>query len=674
MSEVEFTPEMRIEAEERVINALPAVIPEKGLIAGFSNVTPEDTRLHKLYDNEHFPLGFTYLTHGVCGVVEIALANSKKAGADKDFCLGIARVYRAIAAFIGRHVPVLENMINDTDDPAEKLRLSRMLKNVTVLASGKPETFEQAVQLVWFMYRIRSLDRGACIGRLDVRLGRFYDEDKKAGRITEDQALALICELWERINETGSGDTLINVMVGGKNPDGSDASSDVSVLMLKASRIVRKTEPHINVRYHKNIRPDLMEETYKVQLMGHGQAAVYNDEVIIPTLLSHGIPEEYAYRYTNDGCTEITFDGLSNIKFNHTDVVSAFELALNNGKKTPKKKIDIPYVAKTHAAKDRKADTVEGFESGDTDSLSTFDEFFEIFIKQYEFQIKDKVDSLCRLHSRIHSVEPPYTLQGTFETVLERGRPMGDGGAGCNCYMTFIGSIPTAADCLAAIKKTVFDEKRYTIPQIKEALAANFEGYEAMRARLLAAPKFGNDDDYVDLIAAQIVTRAIDYMDKLEKENGIYVAPAIVGWKFLQEAYDVGATPDGRKYGDPIAEHYCPTPGKAVKGPTAIINSVTKAPIHRAGGVAATHISLPMSLTADEKGGIELLRAINLAAVEKGIVMMAIAFYDVETLKKAQIEPEKYPDLIVRVWGFSARFIDLCKEMQNHVISRVTNQ
>ncbi len=666
------TPEERIEIEANVIKNLPVCIPAKGMIVGFANINIDKAREHRLYDNFHYPLGTSYLTRGVLGVAEKAKENAEKYPDNKEFFLGIERVYREISDFIARHQYPLEEMLKVADSKSEIERLERILTNIRVLAKGKPQTLEQAVQLIWFMYRIRSINRGSCIGRLDVRLGSFYKNDIKNGMTTEEKAFDLICELWERINETGSGDTLINVMVGGKNADGSDASNDLSVLMLKASRKVRKTEPHINVRYHKNIRPDLMEEAYRVQLMGHGQAAVYNDDVIIPNLLAHGISEECAYNYTNDGCTEITFDGMSDIHFNHLDVVSTFELALNNGKKTPKNKKPVPYVSKDHKAKEYMASVKEDYKSGETDSLNDFEEFFEIFMDQYGYQITDKCMSLHRQCMRRGGNEPPYALQGTFENVLNTGKPMMKGGMNTTCYMLFLGSIPTAADCLAAIKENVFDKKRYTIPQIKEALAANFEGYEVMRAHLLASPKFGNDDDYVDLISARIVDRAIDIMDKLSSEYGMYFAPALVGWRFIQEAHDVGATPDGRKYTDPIAEHYCPTPGRAINGPTAIINSVTKAPLYRAGGVAATHISLPMSLTKNEESGLALLRAIHIAAFERGIVMMATAFYDAELLRKAQCNPEQYPDLIVRVWGFSARFIDLCKEMQDHVISRVS--
>ena len=192
-----------------------------------------------------------------------------------------------------------------------------------------------------------------------------------------------------------------------------------------------------------------------------------------------------------------------------------------------------------------------------------------------------------------------------------------------------------------------------------------------MRRILLNYPKFGNDIDEVDQIAADLVDKFCEYIDDFNTQNNILIVPDLIGWKFLEESYGISATFDGRKYADPIAEHYCATPGRALNGPTAIINSIGKAKLYKACGVAAVHISLPRKLADTKEESLQVLRVLVEAAKEKGLLMLNIAIYDVEKLRQAQLDPEHNEDVIVRVWGYSAKFVDLCKEMQEHVISRV---
>ena len=205
-------------------------------------------------------------------------------------------------------------------------------------------------------------------------------------------------------------------------------------------------------------------------------------------------------------------------------------------------------------------------------------------------------------------------------------------------------------------------------------MRADFKGYEGMQKELLSAPKFGNGIDEVDMLAADIADRFCDWLDEYRSLTGFAVMPALLGWRFLEEAHGIAATPDGRNYADPIAEHYCATPGKAVNGPTAHISSIAKAKkaISRAVGVSAVHMTLPSGIQKSENGK-EIIDGLVRSACASGLSQMNIAVYDADTLRKAQAEPEKYQDIVVRVWGYSARFVSLCKEMQEHVISRISN-
>ncbi|MBR5296200.1 MAG: hypothetical protein IKU24_06380, partial [Clostridia bacterium] len=436
--------------------------------------------------------------------------------------------------------------------------------------------------------------------------------------------------------------------------------------------------PHINVRYHEGMKEEVREEMLRLQLLGHGQGPMYNDDVIIPRMLQVGIPEEIAYAYSNDGCTEVVLEGNAGIDFFHVDAVATFELAFNNGlwaNRTYREKVK--YWKNDQVAKFYTPDAVPGFASGRIEDCENYEEFYKMFLLQYKFQLRYQSEKLFRKYQdRMAGGVSSLLMNGTFDFVLESGKDVIRDGFPQQWYMMFSGSIPTVADCLVAIKKLVFEEKIYTVAQIKEAIRVNFDGYEEMRQKMISQPKFGNDLDEVDLIASDIASYFCTCLEEYGKESGFVIHPALLGWRFLEEAYGIAATPDGRKYGDPIAEHYCATPGKAVKGPTAHILSIAKAKdaLSKSIGVGAVHISLPFHIGKDENEKMAILDSLEKTAFLGGLNQMNVAFYDVDLLRKAQKDPENHKDVIVRVWGYSARFVDLCREMQDHVISRVENQ
>jgi len=656
----------------QVLAALPVTVPAEGSLAGFAGEYMVPDQPMFMGDNYHYPMGTAYLKFGVVGVSRRAAASAKNVTDDRNRELleGIAQVYEAIAAWIARYADAVDAAAG------EDTRLKRMGENLHRLAKGAPVHFHEALQLTYLMWKIRCLNKpGADIGRLDVHLRSFFEADIASGYTTEDEVLEQLVDFWNLLNKNDSGDTLINVMVGGRNPDGSDAGSRLSVLMLEATKRCKKSEPHINVRVHPSLRPDIYRAMLEVQLMGQGQATVYNDEVIIPSLINFGIPEELACCYTNDGCTEIMLDGYSGIDFAHVDAVATFELAFNNGdwaERTYRKPVS--YFHKDGAVNFYTPDCAPGFASGKPEKCRTFAEFYEMFLKQYAFQVRRNCAVLKRIEDdRQIGAYTSVFLNGTYDYILESGQDILRGGFPFAAYMMFAGSIPTVADCLMAVKELVFDRKLYTVEQIKEAIRVNFEGYEIMRRQMAACPKFGNDIDEVDELAADIANHFCGWLEDYRKETGFAIMPALLGWRFLEEAHGIAATPDGRRYADPIAEHYCATPGKAACGPTALVNSIAKAKeaISKAVGVCAVHVTLPRNLGNSDEESLIVLDGLVSAAISGGLNQMNIAIYDEALLRKAQQDPENHQDVIVRVWGYSARFVDLCKEMQDHVISRV---
>lgn len=655
---------------------LPVVIPQKGVIAGFAKEYVPTFKKPFAHDNYHYPMGTAFLKYGICGIAKKAEENAArtKSDAQKELLSGIATTYYEIAAYLQRYVTEASERIQLTDSADEQARLAVIRENMRVLSTEKPQTFLQGVQLYYIMWKLRAMKSiGADLGRLDMHLFPLFQNDMEEGRLTEDTALDILCEFYERLNENNSGDTLTNISVGGMTPDGTDASNRLSVLMLLATAKVRKTEPHLNVRYHSKTRKDLIDAMLEVQYMGHGQGSTYFDETVIPALIQAGIPAEVAYAYTNDGCTEITFDGYSNIELSHIDAVATLETTVNNGAYIPRPYfVPIRYFHKNDSERIYKPDVFYGYETGNVEECETFEAFYQCFLKQFRYQVFGRSQKLLdNFLRRRESGATSLLLSGTFDFVLENGIDLCRGGFPVEYHQLFSGSLTTVADCLCAIKKAIYEEKRYTWAELKDATANNFEGQEVMRQILLHYPKFGNDIDEVDLIAADLAEKFCDYLDEFSKEKQFLIVPCLLGHRYLEEAHGIAATFDGRKYGYPIAEHYCATPGRAINGPTALINSIGKTNLSRACGVATVHVSLPRRLADTKEQSLEILHTLVLTAKEKGFNMINISIYDVNILKEAQKHPEQYEDVIIRVWGFSARFIDLCREMQDHVISRV---
>ena len=658
----------------KVLRELPTILPSRGVIVGFAREHTVPFQDMFLNDNYHFPMGTAFLKLGVLGIAEKAEQSAARVEAPerKELLNSIGEVYRAVAAYFIR----LADAAASEASHGDTARYQRMERNLRALAAHAPQSFEQALQLYYLLWKLRCLNSFCSdLGRLDVHLRPYFERDLAQGTLTEQEAQNLLCEFWEKLNENNSGDTLINVMVGGSNPDGSDAGSRLSVLMLRATLLTKKTEPHINVRIHPKLNPEIYQTMLQVQLMGHGQATVYNDEIVIPNLIKFGVPKELAYSYVNDGCTEIMLDGYSGIDFAHIDAVATFELAFNDGAwascdyRTP-----VQYWHKDCPAIYYTPDAVPGYSAGRAEDCGSFAEFFELFLRQYAFQVRNKAEFLRRMESdRLLGGKASVLLNGTYDYVLDSGLDVLRGGFPFADYMMFSGSIPTVADCLMAVKKLVFTEKRYTIAQLKQAIAVNYEGYEDMRQCLLDAPKFGNDIDEVDLLAADIAAHFCQWLDDYRKQTGFAILPALLGWRFLEEAHGIAATPDGRKYAEPIAEHYCATPGRAVNGPTALLRSIGKAKdaIVKAVGVCAVHVTLPRNLGSNDEESLAILDALVSGAFANGLNQMNIAIYDAELLRQAQRDPANHKDLIVRVWGYSARFVDLCPEMQEHVIRRI---
>lgn len=651
-------------------------IPDHGIFAGPIHpvrpmVEAGQIRIQDLgWDNAHFPLDYRLLMQeGIPGV--IARASAPRQGATPSQQMYrelIAECWSRIREYVRQHGE--SALARAAEMPEEAERLKRMAFNCLELTRHAPETFEQGLQLFWFIWRLRS-NYTSCIGRMDVHLQSLYERDVPQ-RISRKDALDLLCELWEKLNEVYSGDTLMNLMVGGVDAAGEDVSSDLSVLIMEATMRVAKPEPHINVRIHAGSQADFLDTAARLIAMGQGQGVLYYDENIIPNLVDRGVPLEYARQYANDGCTEITFDGLSGIWFWQMETVKSLELALFRGQENP----STPFKPFTKWAHFQKQDVYHtrltlGHDSGDFSQMTSFDEVYAAFLDQYGYQIDRYMNVLAQEVLKNADESAFHTspiVAGLNEKTLDTGVDPMRGGWPVPNYQLLSGSIPTLADALYAIREGVFTRGICTMGELIHALSVDFEGYEDLRLSLKKLPKFGNDIDAVDQLAADLAAFFCQRVEDYPTPLGVKPFPGIYNIDFNTYAGSIGATPDGRKGGDLICEHYSPTPGNAKNGPTAVIQSAAKADLKRGCASSPLYLVLPRGLGAVNAG---LISRMMKSCGEAGLPVVSISVYDRSVLEDAILHPEKHEDLVVRVWGFNARFIDLDDGLKRHVMNRI---
>lgn len=664
-----------VQSQQEVFQSYDIHIPQSGLLAGLHKPVFSKNLFKNAFgeDNVHFPMGDAVLKYGVQGVLELT---AKRTAEDTEetavYRQAVHGVYIGVREFILKHMDRALEMKKER--PEDAGRLQKIADNCQALAQGRPGNFIQALQLFWFMYLLRRPFGGGCIGRLDQKLYPFCKKELDEGTWDREEAMGAVMQFYGYLNEIRTGDTLRNLMLSGQDESGRDQTNELTWLFLEAYERTGDAEPHLNVRLHPGSPKELKDACVRMLSEGKGQPTLYFDRWIMPAMEKAGIIHADACRYANDGCTETVIDGRSHIAFWQHEMVKTVELTMFNGEENP----SIYPVSMRKNSKDMPEFTPEtglltGFRSGEIENMDIFDDFLSAFKAQLWFQLDRELETIGR---KIHEDETvtmtsPF-LAGTFEDCLITGRdPLRGGGFSVYDYQLLSGTVTTAADSLRAIEYCVFEKKYCTLNELREAMAVDFEGHEPLRQRLLHAPKYGCGEERVDELAAWISRLFIDRVDAYRTESGKRVWPGLYNIDFKIFANITGATPDGRRFRDPIAEHCSPTPGAAKKGPTAIIESASRLPMREGYASSPLHITLNKSdfvMGADREGIVARLIE---ACDEAGVPVLNISMYDASELRRAQQEPERYKDLIVRVWGFNARFVELDEELQEHIIRRI---
>lgn len=620
-------------------------------------VSPEYEVWPRYHDNFHYPLGMRKLLNlGFSGIRDTALKNADNfKGNQKEYLLLINEVYRNVTDLITKIAAIAKDKNLDNID-----------KVCSNLIDSAPKTFIEACQVYWLAGVLRV--GTSTIGRIDQHLYPFYAADLKKGIITKEEARQLLSELLFRFEKRGAGkgDTLQNIALSGMGINGEDQTNDLTYLILELMLEEKYIEPKINVRVNKNTPKRLWDLIAKLQITGRGICTLFNDEIIPFGLMEHGRPKDVAYDYCNDGCSEIILDGYGETWFRYIDCLKAVEHTFFNGEENIPEESRLQYYSNAGDYIEAKSPVQKGLKTGDFLSMNEFSQFYQAYLKQLEYQVK------VILSQPYNSDKYPMRLftAATMPDVLEKAQ---DPYTSSSCYHTyglFIGSLGTAVNSLAAIKYLIYDKKTIAKDELFTALRNNFQDYPVIQRLCQQAPKFGNDDDYVDEMAVDIASQFAGWVRKFKDSTNRPIIPGLYNHLFHHTAYSVGATPDGRNFGSAVGEHISPTPGTAFHGPTAIINSVCKINIREQAFGSTLHLNLSLSSLKGVDSPEDVLINLTKVFCFKGGCVINVNVLDYLQLLEAQKYPDKYKDLVVRVWGFSYYFVNLSKEMQEHVIAR----
>lgn len=590
-------------------------------------------------------------------------------GAEKmEFYRSIVLVCDGIIRLANRYREKAREMAAEEADQTRKAELLQIAEICDVVPENPPKSFREAMQFMWFTQMGGILSENPLAwnpGRFDQYMYPYYKADKEAGVITADEAQELIECLWLKLSEwvwTISANTadffagynqFQNLTVGGRTRDGKDATNELSYMCLKATEDTLAHQPGLSVRIHPDTPDEFMAAVTHLVSKGTGFPAIHSDNAGYQMLVNAGYEPEDARDWSNCGCVVPHFrktgewTSAANLNF-----AAALEFATNEGKsRLSGKKI----------ALDEK----------DPKTFSTYEEVEEAFYKQFAYLIKQAVISLItaqRLH--VEMVPRPF-MSACIEDCMKNGKDLTKGGAKYNIGPVITGiGIAVVANSLAAIKKLVFEEKSVTMAEIIDAINNNWEGYDELRARVQAAPKYGNDDDYVDDIAREIGNFFYQEVHKYKDINGNHLLSAFMGISnYLPTGKVLGATPDGRKATEPISEGVSPYVGTDTSTPLAAMRSAAKLNQDIHSGGTLLNLRLNQDLVATKRGQANLGAMIQ-SYFALGAFHVQFNTVSTETLRKAQAHPEDYKDLLVRVAGYSTQFVNLSKSMQDSIIAR----
>jgi len=622
------------------------------------------------YDNLLLVKGFA----GIMAEAEerlAALSMARKDDIDKiRYYTGIVLTCQGVMAYADRYARLAESLARLEEKPARKAELTRIVEVCRRVPALPPRTFQEALQAVWFAESLFTLEEnqtGISLGRADQYLYPYYVADIEAGRLTEAEARELVCcwlikmaeLMWLVSKETAlyfaGYQPFINLVVGGQKRHGGDATNALTFLFMDCSKVLGLYQPSLAVRIHNATPRALLKKVVDVVRSGIGFPACHFDDAHIKMMLRKGFDYEDARDYCLMGCVEPQKSGriYQWTSVGYTNWPVAIEFALNNGV--------FLYDGRVH-----------GLATGDPASFGDF-EAFEAAVKRQILHITAQAAKATLLLQRIHRDHAPKPLISCLvEGCMESGKNVMDGGAFLNNGPGLIWTgLADYANSMAAVKKLVFEDGKYSLAEMAKALAANFVGYGALHRDCLAVAKYGNDEDSVDLFAKDLV----DFTERAHKGHAMLYGPMSHGTLSISnntpQGMLIGALPSGRLAGQPLADGISPSQQTDRRGPTAVIKSVSKINVEAMEIGQVHNVKIMAGLLDSPEAENALIGLLQTASI-LGNAQMQFSYVDNETLRAAQREPDNYRGLMIRVAGYSAFFVELCREVQDEIISRTT--
>ncbi|RRD94081.1 choline trimethylamine-lyase [Clostridiales bacterium COT073_COT-073] len=584
------------------------------------------------------------------------------------FYKGLIETAEGVKIYAKRMSEYAKELAQKESNPVRKKELLKISEVNARVPANKPESFWEAIQAVWTIESLLVVEEnqtGMSIGRVDQYMYPYYKADIESGRMNDFEAFELagcmLIKMSEMMWITSEGGSkffagyqpFVNMCVGGVTREGRDATNELTYLLMDAVRHVKIYQPSLACRIHNKSPKEYLKKIVSVIRAGMGFPACHFDDSHIKMMLAKGVSIEDARDYCLMGCVEPQKAGrlYQWTSTAYTQWPICIELVLNNG---------VPLWYGKQVTPDM----------GPISQYKTYEQFENAVKEQIKYITKWSSVATV-ISQRVHRELAPKPLMSLmYEGCMENGRGVESGGAMYNFGPGVVWSgLATYVDSMAAIKKLVFDDKKYTLEQLNEALKAEFKGYEQVKTDCLNAPKYGNDDDYADLIATDL----IQFTENEHRKYKTLYSRLSHGTLSISNNTPfgqlTGASANGRDAWTPLSDGISPTQGADYKGPTAIIKSVSKMSNDNM-NIGMVHNFKIMSGILDTPEGEESLITLLRTASILGNGEMQFNYLSNDTLLEAQKEPEKHKDLIVRVAGYSAFFSELCKDVQDEIISR----
>jgi formate C-acetyltransferase len=634
----------------------------------------------------HIMLDFEKLLHkGAQGIIDEAktyldaLDLSDPASHHKRiFYESVIIAYEGMIGYAHRYAALARELSVKETDSSRKEELLALAAVCSHVPQYPARTFYEGIQSVWFAHllsQIESNGHSMSFGRLDQYLYPYYKQDLKEGRITQADATELLACLWiksfgivkirpwSHTRFSGGDPTYQNLTLGGITPNGEDAVNELTMICLDSVGLTRLTQPNVSARFNEKNPPEYLKKCIDIIKLGFGMPAMHGDRVMIPSLINRGVTTEDANNYAIVGCIEPIIPGRFGYRaagMSFTNFAKVLEITLYGGKDQRTGLTLLP-----------QEKTLAGMES--------YEELREAYDRQMAYVVKTRVSGEHCIDYAVEEVVPDAFCSGLVQDCLKRGRNAKEGGSIYDMVTGPETGITNTANSLAALRKIVYKEKRITPEALLACIRSDFAGEEGENIRrmlLNKAPKFGNDDDFVDQISRDIYLSFMKEQDKYPTARlgrgpiGClsYPCTATISGNVPQGAH-VGATPDGRKAGEPLSEGSSPYHGTDTVGPTAVLNSVSKMPNDLITGGNLLNIRLAPSVMTTDEGKEKVANLIRaFFAMDGWHVQFNVT--STKTLLDAKNHPEQYKDLVVRVAGYSALFNDLEEKTKDDIIAR----